>query len=373
MNDLQKLKQLMELWVESYETFCAASYLLGNAWKSYHQRGQGSSEDKSLSFQVASCELDNIFQNMQQDISPIIKNTFSKRCIKPVVNILSLVPTVQDLIQERKTLLLDFDAYKSRIQKEHAAGRDSTHRSVAKKAAKLDESAKKLHTVQTTINRTFHEFETARPESLGFELSAFLACVHSIASNLSNSTAKLLPILPQSASTLAIINYNISSIVPSAEVDHQLQTDLQQPVFSITSPVPAYCNTDNNLLHIHSQSAKTKVITAENNVLFDPGSTSSSTKSLRESFPAGGGISDDEEIHPTTSATMQSPPPKPPKHSRSRPNSTALVTTSSSLLSEPLPLPPPALTTILDDTQDTVDATNSTLIPTDQVNTISLQ
>lgn len=214
MNELQKLKQSMEVWLESFEVFCTSTQILSETWKTFHNRSPyklSSPTDKISPFQDVSAEVDKVMTDIHLHLQPAIHDIFKNRCLKPVTFILSLVPGIHEQIQQRKLLLLDFDSYKSKIQKEHAAGRDSSHPNVARKAVKLDESAKKLHALQTTLSKTLDEFEIARPLTLGPELAAYVACMHSFSSSMYNSTSSLLPVIPQAVSTLAILDSQVTA------------------------------------------------------------------------------------------------------------------------------------------------------------------
>lgn len=203
----------MELWIESFDAFCISTNVLMEAWSAYYSHTPyHSTENQHSPYKEVSGELNKLFTTIQRQVQPAVHETFTNRCLKPVVGILSIVPDLNEQLQQRKNFLADFDNYKSKIQKEHAAGRDNNHPNVVKKAAKLDESAKRLHELQTSINQVFEEFENARTQTLGPELASFLACCHTYSAAVHNSTSRLLPLLPQSVSSLAALDYsNISS------------------------------------------------------------------------------------------------------------------------------------------------------------------
>ncbi len=160
--------------------FCTSTQILSESWKTFHNRSpyRLAAGEPISPFQEVSAEVDKVMTDIHLHLQPAIHDIFKNRCLKPVTFILSLVPSIHEQIQQRKLLLLDFDSYKTKIQKEHAAGRDSSHPNVARKAVKLDESAKKLHSLQTTLSKTLDEFEIARPMTLGPELALSLACIH---------------------------------------------------------------------------------------------------------------------------------------------------------------------------------------------------
>ena len=67
----------------------------------------------------------------------------------------------------------------AKLQKEHAAGRDSSHPAVTKQQVKLDNAAKFLYDTQSEIYSHFDEFEEARGKTmLHSEFTSFLACFY---------------------------------------------------------------------------------------------------------------------------------------------------------------------------------------------------
>lgn len=239
VHELNKISQLMEIWQESFEHFNAVSVALSEAIRVYHSpptKPVSAYSDpiptESPYLQSANI-LNNVLINAQECLVPAVRDVFSAKCVKPVFAILSTVQPVQDELTQRKSLLLDFDSYRIKLEKEVQAGRDSTHPQVVKKAAKLDESAKKLHQVQSSICHTFFEFESARYHALGPELASFLGCLHSYSAYLHSSLSDILPMLPQSASTIAAIDsrrFNISS--SRSQVDVGSKRVVVEPVYA---------------------------------------------------------------------------------------------------------------------------------------------
>jgi hypothetical protein len=216
VQELAKMKELMEIWVDAFDSFCKATTLVSEAWRQYHSSNpyldeediEGNIVDQTkYPFSPVAAELDNIALNMDERVRPAIVSTFQARCIKPVSSILSLVPQLQEHHLARKLVLSEFDSYRLKMEKEFAVGRDSTHPNVMRKAAKLDESAKKLHTEQSLLFQRFHEFETARSQTLGPELGVFISCLYSFSSMIHSEMSEVLPLIPQSATTLAILDH----------------------------------------------------------------------------------------------------------------------------------------------------------------------
>jgi len=161
-------------------------------------------------FHVSSA-FEEILRDIKQIIQPAIRETFLNRCLKPLLSILALVPPINEHIYARKTMLLDFDSFRAKLEKEIAAGRDASHPSSAKNLSKLDESSKRLFEVQQTIYALFDEFEAAKGVMLGAEFTSFMACYYHHYSSSTDIVSRLLPLLPQVSSTLSILHSKLVS------------------------------------------------------------------------------------------------------------------------------------------------------------------
>lgn len=228
VHELNKILQLMEIWQESFEHFNAISVALSDAIRVYHApqtKSPNTFNDNTIQTESPYLQsaniLNNVLINAQECLVPAVRDVFTAKCVKPVLSILATVQPVQDELQQRKSLLLDFDSYRVKLEKEVQAGRDSSHPQVVKKAAKLDDSAKKLHQVQSSICHTFLEFESARYHALGPELASFLGCLHSYSAYLHSSLSDILPMLPQSASTIAAVDSRRFNILSRSPLDIQ--------------------------------------------------------------------------------------------------------------------------------------------------------
>lgn len=216
----------MEVWIESYDTFCEASLMLSASFSHFYNYDyQQDANAKSTSFYEKKTEkspyadvstaLEQVMKDIHKAVQPAVRENFIARCLRPVMSILSLVPRVMDQLQERKTILLDFDSYKAKMQKEHAAGRDSNHPNVVKKTMKLDISAKQLHAINCNIFASFNEFEKARGIMLGAEFASFLACFYHHVSYSSELMANILPVIPQASSSLRILELAANTAAPT--------------------------------------------------------------------------------------------------------------------------------------------------------------
>ncbi len=199
----------MDLWIEAFDTFGAATLMLSESFKGFFAFKPSADFDNehptSSPYLPVATTFSEIARKLNRTILPSVRQLFEIRCLQPLAAILALIGPIDTLLQERKSILLDFDSYRAKIEKEHAAGRDSRHPLVIKKALKLDEVAKHLHSVNTTICASFEEFEKARSVTLGPEFSAFMACFFHFSSYSTELSGKVVPHLPQIASSLYVL------------------------------------------------------------------------------------------------------------------------------------------------------------------------
>lgn len=199
----------MDVWIESFDTFGAATLMLSESFKGFFAFKPTVDMDMpsplESPFHNAANGFLEISKKLNRVILPSVRQMFEIRCLQPLASILALIGPIDTLLQERKSVLLDFDSYRSRIEKEHAAGRDSQHPLVVKKAMKLDEVAKQLYSLNNTICASFDEFEKARTITMGPEFSSFVACFYHFSSYSSELSGKVVPGLPQIASSLYIL------------------------------------------------------------------------------------------------------------------------------------------------------------------------
>eukprot|EP00975_Prorocentrum_lima_P029536 6201182-Prorocentrum_lima.AAC.1 len=88
--------------------------------------------------------MDRIFTNIQMVVQPAVKESFTTRCLHPVISILSLVPPINERLLLRKNLLSDYDTLKAKMQKKavtNSGGSDA----FSKKMEKFDELTAKLN------------------------------------------------------------------------------------------------------------------------------------------------------------------------------------------------------------------------------------
>lgn len=199
MRDLHKIQLSTQHWIEAVDAMCTASVKLSEGLAQFHGSEATSTTLHDLTRCICAVQTDaqNVFRKS-------IRNTYIERVIKPIESILSIEPIVKEKLDKRKNLLLDSDFYKSKLQNEVASGKDATHPTVEKIARKLMESNKALNAMCEEIVAIFDEVEQNRQFMLGPELSAWVACQHSVAT--AAPLQQVLPLMPQSAATLCLIS-----------------------------------------------------------------------------------------------------------------------------------------------------------------------
>lgn len=212
---LARVREAMQIWSDAVDALCAAQVILADSLSAYLDESHDNHGDNSNRQRAASSDhfysqgpyrdiataLKNIQLNINNNLRPVIHETFYERCLQPTEAILSLVPAINEKYQERKAVLLDFDAYNARIESDTSKGKEANHKTLSK----LDKTTKELAACQGTINHALDEFNKAKPHLLGSELAAVVSCMYYFASASSGLMGKLLPFLPQASSTLCIM------------------------------------------------------------------------------------------------------------------------------------------------------------------------
>ncbi len=125
MNDLQKVKDVLELWVESLDAFAATTALGANCFKQFFC--ESPYPDQTSPYKGAASCFQEAVDKLHGTVIPTVRQFFVSRCLQPITAIIALVHPLNIQLSERKQLLLDFDSYKARIQVHLGSGRDSLH------------------------------------------------------------------------------------------------------------------------------------------------------------------------------------------------------------------------------------------------------
>ena len=219
VNDLQKVRDALQLYSDSMEAMLAAQLVLGDALDAYYRSSMQTAstteydiegESVSSSSNKGAREKDMVHHNvarlykrfgkgMQYTMRPVLHEVFVSRCVRPVNFILARVPFVDELLKTRKRLVTEFNDTR-RAHSDKASG---------VKSQQLEE---KLVALQTQISSNNHslmlsldEFAVARPLMLKQEFAALVACSFHHFRTSANHLATLLPVLPQAASSLCLL------------------------------------------------------------------------------------------------------------------------------------------------------------------------
>ena len=136
---------------------------------------------------------------MQYTMRPVLHEVFVSRCVRPVNFILARVPLIEDLLKVRRKLVIEFNDTR----------RAYSEKTTSLKSQQLEE---KLVSLQTQIASNNHslmlsldEFAVARPLMLKQEFAALVACSYHHFRTAAKTMAELLPVLPQAASSLCLL------------------------------------------------------------------------------------------------------------------------------------------------------------------------
>lgn len=227
VDKLREIKESMELFLDSWATFALAGSMMCEKMTTNFGSSSSSANKEAVGlFESISHDINNVIQ-------PVLRNTVLKRCIQPIDSVLSLIAPIYDKMSARKEVLLDFDAYKTKLQNEFSTGNTTQ---MDKIQDKFQEASRKLALVQNEILHSMLEFETALPSMLGNEFTALVATMYFSSSSSAILMSQMLPFLPQAASTLCLLSLATATPVLSSpmcvEEIHKRQFDPVVPTLS---------------------------------------------------------------------------------------------------------------------------------------------
>jgi hypothetical protein len=207
VDEIQKVRDAMQLYSDAVEAMIAAQVVLGDALDSYYKSSYKTMtvEQKSnpptchavaQSFKKATLE-------MYGHVRPAVHEVFVSRCVRPVTFILSRVPAVHEQISTRKKVIASFHDVRATI--ESLKNYDSQSPALSKHETKLGEVTVELGRIDANLTATLDEFAESRPKMLAQELASVVACCYHQSNILCEHLAVLLPLLPQSASSLCLL------------------------------------------------------------------------------------------------------------------------------------------------------------------------
>jgi len=205
MDDVQKVRDAMQLYSDAFETMMAAQVVLGEALDAYYK-----SSAKVLPAQqrvnppmchAIAHSFKKSMMEMYGYVRPAVHEVFVSRCIRPVTYILSRVPAVHDQIAQRKKMISAFHDVRAAIQ----GYKNTPSPALAKEEARMQAITLELGRLDSAITATFDDYAECRPKMLAQELAAAVACTYHAAQVNSSYVGALLPLCPQAASSLCLL------------------------------------------------------------------------------------------------------------------------------------------------------------------------
>jgi hypothetical protein len=133
-----------------------------------------------------------------------LKAVFLDHVLHPTNELLrTSMPEINDLLETRGSLKLDYDSYARRAKTE--VDKDPNSAASIKLTGKRDNAQKKLSEITQSVRDRLDDLERRRPSMLVSELSALVGIQQTIAGRSESSLAELLPSLPHAAVTICAL------------------------------------------------------------------------------------------------------------------------------------------------------------------------
>ena len=217
VNDLQKVRDAMQLYSDAAEALMAAQVVLGDSLDAYYKSsakvaansniGQSKS---SVPFSLSLPPCHHVARSFQQSclemyghVRPAIHEVFMSRCLRPVTFILARIPDIYTSLDKRKKLIVSFNESKTQIENQRSY--DSSNPNLKKNEARLNEVTVELTQLNNALDTVLDDFADARPKMLSQELAAVIACSFHQSQMYTDNISQLLPLVPQSASSLCLL------------------------------------------------------------------------------------------------------------------------------------------------------------------------
>ena len=150
VTEIQRIQEALQIWSDAVDTLCAANVVLADAFNRHFDVSMEEGGSEAMRIQGQYKDVAGAFKMIEHEINdvlrPSIHDIFHERCLQPTESIAALVPAINDQINLRKKILLDFDSYNSKIQYEASLGRDPK----SKTKQKLDD------TTQVSPHKSLH-------------------------------------------------------------------------------------------------------------------------------------------------------------------------------------------------------------------------
>mmetsp|Transcript_33638 Transcript_33638/g.68764 ORF Transcript_33638/g.68764 Transcript_33638/m.68764 type:complete len:200 (+) Transcript_33638:142-741(+) len=119
------------------------------------------------------------------------------------------MPEINELLEKRGSLKLDYDSYARRAKTE--TDKDPNSAASSKLVIKRDNAKKKLSEITQSVRDHLDDLERRRPSMLVSELSALVGIQQASTAKFERSLAELLPALPHAAVTICALAHAVGS------------------------------------------------------------------------------------------------------------------------------------------------------------------
>lgn len=243
VDDLQRVRDAFQLYSDSMEAMLAAQVILGDALDTYYRSsmqasgnhvettssagapivggkevssstsapavvatttttvsaGSDAMDDSMMHHNIAKL-YKKYGHHMHNTMRPVLHEVFVSRCIRPVNYILARVPNVHGQLARRKKLIYEFNEMQSQVSRE----KQPSQKSLALEG-KLSEIKNEIQDNNHDLMLSLEEFALSRPLMLRQEFAAMVACSWYHVNSAVAQLGQLLPLLPQSASSMCLL------------------------------------------------------------------------------------------------------------------------------------------------------------------------
>ena len=202
---LKQVRMALQLYSDAIDALSKAEVVVAESFDAYYKACPPCGDDPLPHMEVAA-SFKHFAVDKYTGARVSITGIVQSRCIKPITAILSKVGPLEEKIKLRKSLLQDHETHRTSLHREREAGKGAEDPSVQRQSVKLDSISLNLGKVASSVEQGLKEFEDARPHMLAQELAAAVACLFYQGQVTTTLLGRLLPPLPQVASTLCLLH-----------------------------------------------------------------------------------------------------------------------------------------------------------------------
>lgn len=204
VRDMERVHEAVLVWSDCVDALSAAGAGLGDTMSKFFNANSTPTKKSDLEISAKA------YLSVQADINETLRSSTRKalmdRCIRPMTEVLTVAPLIQEKLAVRKQLKLDSEFYVSKYKTKISAGKDESDPEVAKVAAKMRDAEKALADINDDMNATFDELEEARSSMLIPELSSLVGCQYFFLQTSTKMLADVISFFPQAASTMCALH-----------------------------------------------------------------------------------------------------------------------------------------------------------------------